>query len=1012
MDHPSDEVLARVAEGEVRSEGELAEHLRSCRTCTEVLSGLLRARTGTGLDDTARSTRSSDGAPKVHQTIGRYRVERLLGEGAMGQVFEALDPELNRRVAVKVVRGTSSAELRARLLREAQTAARVRHRNIVTVHDAGTIDEEVFIAMELVPGGSVRSWLSTPRSWREVVRVFVGAGKGLAEVHDAGLVHRDFKPDNVLLDTDGTARVSDFGLVGAEPGAALPQDAKPQLTQTGVMMGTPAYMSPELFAGASATPGSDQFAFCVALFEALAGERPFRASTVAELRQVVQAGATLPLPSHLPGWLVKAVRRGLSVDSTRRFGSMHELVDLMEAAPAQRSRRTLVAFASLTAVALVGVSAFVASTSDARRCRQGASRIDAVWTPERRAALNAHVTAIPSPYASDTVRVVDEAFDRFARDWREMHVEACEATRVRGEQSDQLLDLRVQCLEARLTGFAAAIHSIEQLTNDELENAPRVVQVGGLAACADTKSLANTTPPPASSDDQAKVVAIRAALADVTAQTDLGRAKLVLTAAGQAVTDARTLGWRPLEAEALLALGTAQERTAAPAAAQTLADAALAAEAGRSDPTLVAALGTMATQKTDNAPKQARELIRRARAVLERLADPDMTARIDLTEASLFVVEATPEKALALMDALVVRRGKRGDHIDLVAQERRGQALNALGRLKEALAAYEAVCAGREALDGRQHPLSLVALKNVAAMKDALSDYEGARAVLTDVLVRSKENFGEVHPTVARALVNLANSWFHQGRSTEAIPLYEKALALFEQLSPEPSMPKAMTIGNLSSALSDVGRKDEAMALQQKSIDMLEKVLGPEHPEYAYALASFAGMQRSNKHLPEGIATLEKALAIQRKVLPKNHPDLGISLFLLADMRNVEGKPQVSRQLAQEALEIDRLTVGPEGNETGAVESFIAGLDLALGQAAQALPVFERVRQAYDATGNQSIESALNHLKLAQALVATRGPQTRVCAEAGLSKTQFAAAGVHEEEMAAVNKVLRENRCP
>jgi eukaryotic-like serine/threonine-protein kinase len=1011
MDHPPDDVLARLAEGELRSEGELAEHLRTCAACTEVLSGLVRARTG-ALEETARSPLASTGPRVRHDLIGRYRVERLLGEGAMGQVFEALDPELTRRVAVKVVRGASSAELRARLLREAQTAARLRHPNIVTVHDAGTVDEEVFIAMELVPGGSLRGWLSRPRAWREVLSVFLGAGRGLAAVHGAGLVHRDFKPDNVLLDLDGTARVSDFGLVGAEPGASSSAEGPVGLTRTGMMLGTPAYMSPELFAGEAATPLSDQFAYCASLFEALAGERPFRASSLPELKQALRNGQMVPLPAQVPQWLVRVLRRGLSANPAQRFGSMLELLAVLENTPRLRRQRASIAIATAAVVSLVTVSSILSSGSDARRCRQGASRIDSVWNEAQRAAVSAGFRTIPSPYAEPMLRAVLAELDGFSRDWRAMQLDACEATRVRGEQSDQLLDLRVQCLDGRLTSFSAALRTLQQLGPDELENALRVAQLGGLTACADTRALANTTPPPATVEDRSKLAAIRATLADASALTELGRARAALPTAEKAVLEGRALGFRPVEAEALLALGTAQLRLGAAAAAQTLADSALAAEAGRSDPTLVAALLLLSELKLDSAPKEARELIRRARAVLERLRDDELVAQVDLAEASLLILEVAPERSVALMDALLARRTAKADSVALAAEDRRAAALHKMGRLKEALEGYQRLALGQETLQGRQHPLTLAALKNVAALKDSLSDFDGARAVLGEVIARLKETFGEIHPLVARALVNLANSWFHQGNSKEAAPLYEKALTIFEQASSEPSIAKSTVMGNLSAAYSELGRGDEALELQKRSLELRANILGGEHPEVAYALSNLAAMQRANHQLAEAIATLDRALTIQRKVLPRNHPDLAYSLFLSADLRGAEGKPQLARQLAVEAFEAFRVSVGAEATQTVAAESFIAGLDLAAGHAALALPVFERVQKVYDATGNQSSDSALNHLRLAEALIATHASPARVCREAALSKAQYAAEGERAKELAEVERLLRKSRCP
>jgi serine/threonine protein kinase/Tol biopolymer transport system component len=291
--------------------------------------------------------------------VGRYVILEHLGEGGMGVVYAAFDPELDRRVAVKLLRpdhaSTATAERRReRLQREAKAMARLSHPNVVSVHDLGVTGEHLFVAMDLVEGMTLRAWLAEPRPWRDVVRVYRDAGRGLAAAHQSGIVHRDFKPDNVLLDSAGVARVTDFGLAFAgsmdEPSGPLAQGS-PRLTRDGALLGTVEYLAPEVFRGGLADARSDQFSFCVALFEALHGEHPFVANPTSQTLSVADAyalevlqGRVRPPPagSDVPAWLHRVVLRGLAVDPAERYPSMEELLADLGRDPAPARRRLLI----------------------------------------------------------------------------------------------------------------------------------------------------------------------------------------------------------------------------------------------------------------------------------------------------------------------------------------------------------------------------------------------------------------------------------------------------------------------------------------------------------------------------------------------------------------------------------------------------------------------------------------------------------------------------------------------
>ena len=272
--------------------------------------------------------------------VGRYVIERVLGEGGMGAVYLAHDPELNRRVAIKLLHASMSSnpEHKARFLREAQAMARVSHPNVVAVHDIVNLDDQLVVAMEYVEGSTLREWMKSPRSVRQIVELFRQAGAGLAAAHAAGLIHRDFKPGNVLIGVDGAVQVSDFGLARSADGSAdapVPEAAPAPdgllgeaLTQAGLVMGTPGYMSPEQMLLQPIDGRSDQFSFCVALYEALHGRRPFAGKALEELLRAIRERKYQPprTRTQVPGWLREVVLRGLSPAPEERFPSMEALL--------------------------------------------------------------------------------------------------------------------------------------------------------------------------------------------------------------------------------------------------------------------------------------------------------------------------------------------------------------------------------------------------------------------------------------------------------------------------------------------------------------------------------------------------------------------------------------------------------------------------------------------------------------------------------------------------------------
>ncbi|MFT3707721.1 MAG: pilus assembly protein N-terminal domain-containing protein [Archangium sp.] len=377
-EHPSDDRLSALAAGTLSStEVEAIEkHLDGCPTCRQLVAVVSNG--------SAPTSKHEFGVLRAGERLGRYEIERLIGAGGMGLLYVARDPQLNRRVALKLMRPAFAAEGGSvRLRREAQSMATLAHPNVVNVFDIGETDGRVFMAMELLEGGTLRDWMKEPHSWKELVAIFCDAGEGLAAAHAAGVVHRDFKPENVLIGKDGRPRVGDFGLARPEivaeeelprALALAPQHAAMRVTHTGTILGTPAYMSPEQLKGKPADARSDQYGFCVCLYEALAGHRPFPADTLEELRARVEGGMPPPprdglIPAHV--WA--AIARGLNPRPEERFPDMHALLQMLRLdapkaiAPASRSggrfqKKELTVSMAVLATALLGAGVFLQSS--------------------------------------------------------------------------------------------------------------------------------------------------------------------------------------------------------------------------------------------------------------------------------------------------------------------------------------------------------------------------------------------------------------------------------------------------------------------------------------------------------------------------------------------------------------------------------------------------------------------------------------------------------------------------
>ena len=495
-------------------------HIDACAGCRELLSALAKtmhgAKRSTGPRRPLRASPASMSPtlPWVRDEVelqrgacvGRYVLLERLGAGAMGVVYAAHDPELNRSVALKVLRDHAAspaerASLRDRLRREAQAMAQLAHPNVVTVHDVGDIDGHVCIAMEFVDGATLTQWLrAKQRSLRRSSPSSSMPGAGSAAAHAAGLVHRDFKPDNVLVGNDGRVRVTDFGLAHrnaeATPSAAAvphaPADAR--RTATPDFAGTPYYMAPEQYVARPTDARANQFSFCVALYSAVTGEHPFGPSSAAELVAAVEVGRPcLPLRRDgLPRWLRRVLWRGLSICPADRHASMTVLLGRL-AYDGRRGVWLGAAAAACVAMTICGLYAWRLQSARLR-CRGFVQRLDGAWDAPRQHALARAFRATGAPRWSVLFHEAQQRLARYSAEWVTLRSEACEAAFTGGNPT--LLERRVQCLDARLLGLASVADRLGRVDGPTIGEAAAMTQdLGDLAVCLDDDALARMAQP-------------------------------------------------------------------------------------------------------------------------------------------------------------------------------------------------------------------------------------------------------------------------------------------------------------------------------------------------------------------------------------------------------------------------------------------------------------------------------------------------------------------------------------
>ncbi|HEX8698645.1 MAG TPA: tetratricopeptide repeat protein [Myxococcaceae bacterium] len=818
---------------------------------------------------------SAGRVPERGEQVGRYLILERVGQGGMGIVYAAWDPDLGRRVAIKLLRTDKvHAEGRtvgqARLLREAQAMARVTHPNVISVYDVSTLgDSSVFVAMEFVDGGTLKQWVKDkPRPWREVLDVFTSAGRGLAGAHKAGLVHRDFKPDNVLIGKDGRIRVTDFGLARlaeevVEAAARRPTltameavEESPelaQLTQDGLVVGTLRYMAPEQLSGATPDARSDQFSFCVALYWALYGDWPFDrqrsgkgaysgqgSSQKGTSRPSQRPGDPRPIDpatgafepprnSKVPGFVRRALMRGLSPAPADRFESMEALLTKLE----YRPRQVRMAAAAATLALVVGVGGYgwyaqAASQQQALVCTGADQKLAGVWDDAARRQVTEALVATKRPGAAEVASRVTGLLDGYARGWVETSTEACRATRVRGAQTEELLSLQVLCLERRLKDVKAVTGVLAAADPELVEKAVDTVSLlPSLKSCSDVASLSQVEPPPDSAQARAEIERISGMVAEVKALTDAGRYAKGLEVAEPAVKAASALGYRPLEAEALLWRGWLEARRDEPLAAEKyLTQALWAALASRSDEVLARA-ATLLVYTVGNDSKRSEAALQwseLAKAALARMGgNEDIESDLFKNVGVTYTVQRKHAEALAAYErALQLSDRALGpEHV------RRSAILGNIGsiykrenRLEDASRVLTEALELRERLSGPTHPLAGLLHYSLSQTYLRLEDLEKARVHVLRALEIDVATFGPEHPTVGGTYDVVGTVYLQEKKFREALEAYEKALAIKEKALGKNHEDVSYSACGVARSLAGLGQNTRALPFYARVLEI------------------------------------------------------------------------------------------------------------------------------------------------------------------------------------------------
>ena len=894
----------------------------------------------------AASSRSIQPAEQV----GRFHILGLIGAGGMGRVYAAYDPQLDRRVALKVLLDRVDNADDARLIREAQALARLSHPNVVAVHDVGAHRGHLFVAMEFVEGATLRDWLQrNPPGPRErlctVLDILVQAGSGLLAAHQANLIHRDFKPGNVLVGADGRVRVVDFGLARLERSTSRPSELEPvtdeqsveprsstaaersggllltPITRTGRALGTPAYMAPEQFLAQGVDASSDQFGFCVTAWEAVFGVRPFAFSTVAAALETIREGKVArPTEVECPRELEAALHQGLAFSAARRHADMDVLLrvlrtvqaELQGKAPPQKRRRIWV-----VSLALAGVASSIAfglGRGDSQLCTGAEKQLVGVWDETVQTELERAFLGTRASFAPEAWARFDHELDVYAEAWVAGHRDACEAAQVRKEQSTELMDLRMACLEARRRELAALTEVYASADVDMIARADEALaELDPVSPCNDAEHVRHRGSLPPSGEQAEQATLLLAGVARSSALEAAGRYTEALDVAAEVTRGADALGFQPIMARAHLQLGKVRMAIRQGEAALAELERAyllakradvpeVAFEASR---VLVQLSGVLLMRFPEG-----RWWASVARFEAEEVDDDLELARLHVALGSFANVEGrVVEASESYAEAVALLRGSVGpEHLAYA------NALQALGDMRavqggpdQALPLLEEAMAVAERKLGAEHPSMARFHRSHARAYRLLGDIDRALAH-AERAVRLIENaLGSDHVALFAVLEELARALEDRGEPDRAIAVLERARGLSkpEALNEAKQAQLLVHEGEIHFQLHEYARAEVVL---RRGLELSRSSVGDFHPQTARIRIHLGAALAALGKQQEGVALIEAG----RAVLGDDHPNVAITHDALAAEMERVGDFQAALEHTRRSLQINEAAYGPD----------------------------------------------------------------------------------------------------
>lgn len=777
------------------------------------------------------------GEPERALMFGRFTVIRKLGEGAMGLVYLAYDPVLDRKVALKLLHPIAQSELGDKasgaLTLEARAIARLAHPNVVTVFEVGEAGGRSFLSMEFVEGEDVAHWLRRePRSREQILDVFIGAGRGLAAAHEAGIVHRDFKPQNVLVAGDGRARVADFGLARAAADVFDSEVASGEDARSTSVAGTPAYMAPEVRDGFVATATADQYSYCVALFEALTGRLPDA------------DGPKRRLPVPLDAVLV----RGIAEDPKERHPSMSALLDGLERVRHGRGRLVVAAAVALPMVA--GFAWWLGAQTSAPGCDAADAAWAEVFPPSRSEQLRSHIET--NGGAMVNVDRVLADLDVFAEQWTESRDSAC-ARREVGD-TEILSELELACLSSGLEEADVVISTLLEGDPDVVRRSAKLVE--GLSPpvrCAERSKILLVAEPPADPVAQASFDQTRSSIVAAGIRLRAGRSEAALEALEAVESDVRELEHPLVDAEFALARGRAQKDVQDFSSARislvqahhwaiTAGDHRLAAAAATS----MASLVGIDRARHDEGLDWARLARAQIESLDESVADKVRLARII---AGIHYGKSEYEDAVAVVDEALADLAGQSDgsrptrmrgSLHLV----RGNALLELGRLEESIESQRTAAEEFKAVLGDAHPSVGLAFNNLASAHNTKGEHVEAERYARDALAVFEVSRDPWHGDLGLAHNNIGTALANRGEFLESLSHFRRTAEIWTRAYGEVHPNVANVNGNIALALVSLEREAEALAPARKALELNLELLGESHADVLLQRANFGRILR------------------------------------------------------------------------------------------------------------------------------------------------------------------------